>query len=90
MKNFALGVTKTTRVYRLQVPSVSLGEACGLHYPNTVMLMFFATNLDELPIPWIGNYIRKWMLRVGIARLFDLDLYFVLKVAENSKPNATE
>ena len=50
----------------------------------------FATNLDELPIPWIGKYLRKWMLRVGVARLFGLDLYFVLKVPENSKPNAME
>ena len=49
-----------------------------------------ATNLDELPIPKIGGILRKLMIRAGVARIFGLDLYFVLRIADNSTLNARE
>lgn len=49
-----------------------------------------ATNLDELPIPKIGGILRKLMIRAGVAKIFGLDLYFVLRIADNSTLNAKE
>lgn len=49
-----------------------------------------ATNLDELPIPKIGGILRKLMIRIGVAKIFGLDLYFALRISDNSTLNATE